>query len=457
MRRIAFFLACFYCLAACDNMIIDIPDNTPDDPTSSPIELFMPNAEMVSVYSTATVSENTIDELWALVFNGTAPYTKKWCEKINGSQIVRNGDASQLLPQLKHKPEPGDSIICIANVDPVSNADTNAVTLATINDYFRLTDNGYYTGTEHLPMSGGFKWAETSSNICVMTRAVAKIQVQMGTSVSDITGNFTAENVYYQVHLGAAGGYIMPTSPISGKENTIGMRTPEQYRLLQKEGASQDELSVFLYEYRSGSRTGLDANNAISETTFHPDRQYIILHKVTGTNTRYYRLDFFDPDDSVYIDTKRNHHYLFTINNVRSEGYETLPEAQKNPGSNLEYTIKINDGAKDIISNGQYAIVLTMDSEFGPGANLAFNVGSVRYEIPPGMSSTLYDFSVNSVTLSNVSPAGAFSLTSSASMTSGNLPITLTTGSGTSSATGTLTFRLGNITYVKNIALRAVY
>ena len=455
MRRIAFLLASIYCLTACNNEIIDGPIYDPDE-TNPGFELFMPDGEMVNVYSTATVSENTIDSMWVVVFSGSSPFARKWVEKIEGSQIVRNGDASQLLPQLKHRPAPGDSIICLANIDPVT--DTASVSLSNINTYFKLSTKAYYTGTAHLPMSGGFKWSTTSGNVCVMTRAVAKIQIQMGTSVPDVTGDFSADNVTYQVYHYAAGGYIQPALPLSGIPNTAGTHTAEDFFLLQREGITQNESSVYLHECPSSNRTGIDATTPIGETVFNANRQFIILTKGTRTNARYYRLDFYNRATETFIDTKRNHHYIFTINKVRSEGYETELEAINNPGSNIEYDIVVEDGALEIISNGQYAIVATIDTLFGGMDGISYNLGAVRYKIPTGLAASP---TTNSVSLQLVSstPTATDALTlsnpSPAAMTASNQTVSVFVKLGTIDARAMLIFRLGNITYQKPIHFRA--
>jgi len=460
MKRITFLLACLICLTACNNEFNGSPDVISGEDDTR-IGLLMPDAEMVSVYSTATVSENTIDTVWVLVFDGTS-LTKKWIEKIEGSKIFKNGDASQLLPQLKHKPTPGDSIICIANINPVT--DTTSVTISNINAHFRLdpTHKTYYTGSDHLPMSGGFRWATTSGNVCEMVRAVAKIQIRMGTSVSDFSANFSAENVSYQIYHHAAGGYIIPTSPISGQPNSLGAHTSDVFRLLQKNVATQNELSVYLYEYASSSYTGLNSTTPISSNSaFNSDRQHIILTKMNGATPYFYRLDLYDFATDTYFDTKRNHHYLFTINKVRSEGYDRLEEAQKYPGSNIEYTLTIDDGAKEVASNGQYAIVATLtpsriliDNSTG-----TYTAGNVRHLLPTGLPDPVVNSISWEVTSSNVPIATATSritLTSPSPsvMTSTNQPINIQVAQSSpiiTAAKGTLTFKLGNITYQKEI------
>ena len=468
MKRIAFFLASLYCFAACNNEIIDDPA-FPADEKNPQIELFFPDAEQVNVYSTATYNENLIDTVWVLVFAENT-LNKKWVEKIEGSQIVRNGFATQLLPQLKNKPASGDTIICIANVDPVLMADTIGLTVANINDRFRLLNNGFYSGTSRLPMSGGFRWSPSSGCICEMTRAVAKIQIQMGTTtgVSDATGNFTADNVFYQIYHIPQAGYIIPTTPISGIPALSRDFIREEYLLLQNKNVTEAKSNAYLPEYPF-SKTTCTGGPDINKSIFHVDRQFILLCKENRDefdyiiDTTYYRMDFYDAKIDTFIDTKRNHHYLFTINRIRSEGYKTRTEAMQNPGSNIEYTVFINDDAKDIISNGQYAIVATLDrTTIGAQDGVDYPVGSVRYYLPAGVSAPATNEIKLVVTSSTSNPSAPLDPTaltlsspSPAEMTSSNQTVSIFVKSGIVGAEGVLTFRLGNITYQKNISFRS--
>lgn len=441
MKQIVFFIASIFCLTACNN---DVEINPQEPENGGQIQLVMPEAEKVNVYSVATANECVIDSIWVLAFEGN---TIKGAEFIHGNKIVRNGEAAQLLPQLSIKIENGYRVICIANSDTKSSFDPIAanVTPSTINTYFKLEQNGYYYGTEHLPMYGEFTWS-TSDYTCVMTRAVAKIQVQMGTSVSDVTGNFSAENISYVLYNGAIAGYIQPLSPIDGIASSGGVKTRENYYLLQKEGAKEKETNIFLYEYPSRTKTGL--GTIVGESDFHRDRQHILLAKSIGADTTFYRLDFYDSVDKKFLDTKRNHHYTFTINKVRSEGYATRNEAQNNSGSNIEYTVRVEDGSSSITSNGQYAIVTSVDTIHVTGTVTNQSVATVRYQDPTGVLST----TTNSIAIETASPAGSIILNSPTTITGSNVDIKITTT--TTPATGTILFKLGNITH--RVAVKCV-
>ena len=464
MKRVAFFLVCIYCLSACNNENMQGPEISTDE-MKPRIELVMPDAETVNLYSTATVSENTIDTVWVLAFNSSGD--KQWVEKIPGALITRNGYASQLLPQLAHEPNLGETIVCIANVD--QNPDTMYVSYSTINAYFRIQSKGYYYGEEALPMYGEFIWQPATGYTCEMKRAVAKIQIQMGTGVSiaDSIGNFSAENVSYKIYRGGGSGTIQP--PTSGVSSGGFQFNPTDSRFfLQKDNVTEQDINTYIFEFPSSTHYSIGSgapqpfSGSNPDETFQADRLYIILEKDNGSDpTTYYRLDFYNPVTKKFLDIIRNHHYLFTINIVRSEGYRTIEEALLNPASNIEYTIEIGDDATRMASNGQYAIVTT-----GGLDTVVFNLSAydtpetvvnARFQLPAQMTS-LAPGTYNSIELQSIAPySNAYYDLSPTILTNANQPITLKVRPAPDSkpldnvtyddATGVLIFRLGNITH----------
>jgi hypothetical protein len=184
----------------------------------------------------------------------------------------------------------------------------------------------------------------------------------------------------------------------------------------------------------------------------------------------YYRLDFYNQKEASYLDTKRNHHYMFTINEIRSEGYTSVAEAQNNPGSNIEYTIRVEDNSRQIKSNGQYAIAANIDTGWtaintqNTANSLYLNdIGTVRYILPSGLSAL--GLSTNSITLelneyakgpgggSNSSLITLYSPSAPAVLTASPQTITIGTSTVIHAAKATLTFRLGNIIYQLPIKL----
>jgi hypothetical protein len=442
MKRITFFILILLCATACNNEIIHV---VPDKKGPS-IELHMPDAE-VAVYSAASEIECRIDSIWVIEYDNTSKAVNY--ELIKGAGIVNNGRATQLLPQLSFEPTNSNTIVCIANCDCDSTQIRNSQK-SNINTLFAIS-GGYPVRGNALPLYGELIWAN-NTYICEMTRAVAKIQVQMGTTDPLVSGDFTAENVRYVISYGGSGGFIQPTSPLKGKPSALTPFISDTTRLLQNTNVSEEEKAVYLYEYPTGTEDGV-TGGPIPSTTFQSTRQHILLVKEDNAgNKSYYRLDFYDPATKEYIDTKRNHHYIFTIRQVRSGGYSRDSEAQAHPGSNIEYTLVIKDGAKATTSNGQYAIVVSADTVYVPAATAVADstVAQARYLIPEASivgDGGDFTTTVNEISVTSANPAASISLgaTSITGLTDANRDIKVTTTNAFQE--GTITFRLGNITH----------
>jgi len=411
-----------------------------------------------------------IDTLWVIAFNGMLPTsTKQWVEIIRGPNIVGNGNVSQILPQLTKVPTnvsdiDGWRIVCIANA--MSPDTSGLTTFSTINNYFP-TRKSYYYGGDYLPMYGDFEWGPASGYSCVMTRAVAKIQVQMGTSVPDVTGNFFQNgNVRYKIYHGVGSSTIQP--PATGISPGRWKFAPETdwREIVQKANATEQDYSTYILEFQSsnnmasGSGTGDPVSvpaitGSTSEKSFHQDRLHIILEKNNGAGSySFYRLDFYNPLAERFLDIQRNHHYLFTINKVRSEGYESSTQAQANPGSNIEYSILIDNGFTNATSNGQYAIVTTGGKDtivVVANSTNPYPVVSAKYQIPPGKMTTLGSGTLNSITVNTITPglpAFAAAATSPIVLQDFNQTISVDVlPAATNGAKGEIVFRLGNITH----------
>ena len=447
MKRITFFILSIFCFIACNN---EVEIEKPEAPVSQ-IELIFPDIEDVKVYSTATVNECRIETLWVFAFRGG---TKQWAEQINVSNITKNGQAAQLLPQLSdvHKPGVGDIIVCIANV-AISSTDTSGITsLNSINAHpaLLLNKQKYFIGGEALPMYGELTWSVPMGNYsCVMKRAVAKIQVQMGTNVSDMTSKFSADSVTFRIYNFAEQGYLQPRPTTAGRPITTALPT-QAFNLMQnRNDASESKTNAYIYEYRSSINSIADTINNIGISTFNANRQYIILEKDNSPSANtFYRLDFYNSNSSEFLDTKRNHHYIFTISKVRSEGYTTMQQARDNPGSNIEYIVYVSEDSK-ATSNGQYAIVSSIDTIKIPASGpFSGVVGNVRYQ-PGATMTTSIVTSVNNMTTTGanfgvLSPAAANSLDIiGPSYDRVNIQINALAAF----TTGSITFKLGNITH----------
>jgi hypothetical protein len=434
MKKLTFFLAIALCITACNNEVINI------DRENQVIELRMPDATVVSVYSTAAENENMIDKIWVLEFESSTGILKN-SELIEGSRIINNGKTAQLLPQLKFKVTNSNRIVCIANSGV--NTLPASVSYSSINTDFPL-NNAYYSGGNYLPMYGEMNWSSSSSLTCEMTRAVAKIQVRMGTGDPDVTEGFTADNVSYKIYDAAAGGYIKASASVQGKpQSTAGQASANTYYLLQKNGATEAEINAYIHEYPTNTQIST-GGAPIGDNTFHENRQHIILEKTAGGATSFYRLDFYDAVTKKYIETKRNHHYIFTIQKVRSEGYTTAAEAHHYPGSNIEYVLEIEDGSKFISSNGQYAIITSVDTAYirSTGAVSDSIIATARYQIPAGITVST---TTNSIAVTSTNPGGTMTSTGIATLSATNGDIKVTVNAAFTE--GVITLKLGNITH----------
>jgi len=235
-------------------------------------------------------------------------------------------------------------------------------------------------------MYGERTWSSMSPSI-EMYRAVAKIQVRMGESVADVTPNFNAETVEFAVANYANTGIIQQSSMgtiTSGNAQTGASPVYSPFfKLMQKSGATENQTNVYIYEYKSSTLKGLGGGAIANNKTFDRDRQFVLVKKTLNSVSRYYRLDFYNPIDTTFFDTERNHHYIFTINKVRSEGYESQTEAYYNAGSNIEYTVR-DSSSTSITSNGQYAILSNVDTIGVYPAASAQMVANVRVIDPTG-------------------------------------------------------------------------
>jgi len=451
MKRITFWILSIVCLTACNDVMILDPAPVPTAPVEmgEAIRLILPDASDMGLntYSTATQSECYIKNVWVILFNGQGNIKEREvegvmvkCDTLIKTNITGNGQATQLLPQTRFKLQTGDTVVCIANT---SVTNITGLTYSTINSHFALT-KPYYIGGDSLPMYGiKIPWQAGSPSI-ELTRAVAKIQVRMGESVPDITPNFSAETVEFAIVNYAREGRIQPNSPGLPQTGSTYVKS-SYFKLLQNPGATESATTAYIYEFPSATTKGL-GSGTIGNKTFDKDRQFILLKKKIGNDSTFYRLDFYNRYDSVFLDTKRNSHYIFTINKVRSEGYKTANEAYYNAGSNIEYTVR-DSSSMGITSNGQYAIVTGIGLDtlaVRAGITSDTTITTVKYIDPTNLVSSITTLT-NSVALENVTPSNSLTLNWTGNITATPKDVKITTTSAFQS--GTIVFKLGNITH----------
>jgi hypothetical protein len=455
MKRITVLIASALCLIACNNEVNFV---VPEIETEKgQITLYLPDATM-HTYSAADVNECIIERLWIVEFNSAGNRVNDTLLYLNS--ILGNGSNVQLLPQLPFEPKEGNTVVFIANSDVWQwpHPNRSSINYSNINTYFPLLLQVFYYGESHLPMYGEIKsWPGTYS--CEMVREVAKIQVQMGAAAIDVTGSFNPENVGFKVMDMGEGGYIQPQATILGIPLPYGIphagNPTFNARLLQKTNMQEGEKAIYLHEYPSSNKTGEAASLGakvgadVLDTVFNSRRRSIVLRKNDGVNpATYYRMDFYDPVTKKFIDTKRNHHYIFTIHRIGSEGYPSEIDALDYPGSNIEYTVEIRDGANHVTSNGQYAIVTSVDTAYVKADTANAVIATARYQLPDEM--TALTTLINEITLTDVFPL-ATSMTLVAplippnnKLTTVNIPIVVNT-TGFDSAR--VKMKVGNIVH----------
>jgi hypothetical protein len=427
MKRIVFLIISVLCLTACNNEVYFVAPEI--DSEEGQITLYLPDAT-VQTYSAATTSECYIDSLLVIEFDqGTGNLVNDTL--IKGANILWNGSNIQLLPQLPFEPTEHNTIVIIANYGTITYPST--LNYSTIDDYF-FRIKSQYRDYEHLPMYGEIlDWSPDNAYSCEMIRAVAKIQVQLAEDLIDVTGNFSPDNVTWGLHSFGRGGYIKPQPTLRGEAflTQSSWESNFEYFLLQKDNTLENR-SVYVNEFPSSTTTGELGDvfdlmipkvpHILPVDSFYWTRQAIMLVKkvvLSDESTwKYYRLDFYDPLKKQFIDTKRNHHYIFTIHKIGSEGYANNTSLY-NVGSNIEYTVEIKDGSNHVTSNGQYAIVTSIDTAYVTVPAMNVTIATFRCQLPTKMSS-LGQFPINTVTYTNY-PPGRISYNPI-----GSLPITTT-------------------------------
>lgn len=405
---IVFLCACLF-FAACS----DEKENEVGLHESDRIQLFIPDAQEVQVYSTATERENYIEDCFVVTFSGG---NYKNAEKVDVSLIVKNGMAAALLPQLSFKMDLGDKVYVLCNTG-LAALPGGINTESDINDKFKPAKD-YYFGGEALPMSGSINWS-SSSTVVTMTRAVAKVQVKLGESFN-VGGDAFEPSIYWNVddfherHCGfVVSNYAAKSdivSPISGLSQNLsglpafyGTTSENKFIRFLQYADTEDYMTIYISEYPNSTKDC--EGNTIADDEFYEKRHFLLMidSVAHGSATvgngqvgNAWRLDFYDAATGKYLDIKRNHHYIFTVQKIRSAPYlywvhhnwvtirQTFLDDQEvwhNPGSNIEYTIYVKDNwVNATYSNGQYALSVSTDTI--RDASIPFRL---KAEIPTGV------------------------------------------------------------------------
>ncbi|MDR2916313.1 MAG: hypothetical protein LBV74_16055 [Tannerella sp.] len=408
------FISCLLCvlflLAGCS----DDKEKIVDRKENHRIQLFFSDMQEVQVYSTAAEPENYIEDCFVVTFSGGL-YKKS--EKIDVSGIVKNSMAAAILPQLSFDIDLGDKVYVICNTG-LTALPAGINTESDIDDKFKPAKD-YYFGGEALPMSGSIVWS-MSSYVVTLIRAVAKVQIKIGEGFN-IGGDAFYPNAYWRIEdfnesqcgfvIGNYGGksnILQNASALSQNRSGLsafyGTTSEEKFIRFMQHAGSMDSTTIYISEYPNSTKDC--EGNTIADDVFNEKRHFLLmLDKVSsdggsllgnGMVTSAWRLDFYDVANKKYLDIKRNHHYIFTVNKIRSAPYlywvpnnwatisttfQGDQEVWHNPGSNIEYTIYVqNNWVNATFSNGQYAVSASADTI--RDANVPFRL---KVEVPPGV------------------------------------------------------------------------
>jgi hypothetical protein len=379
--------------------------------------LYIPDATDVKLYSAATESENLIQDCFVVAFDGMGAY--KNAEKIDVSKIVNNRNALLLLPQMSFKPETDDRIYVVCNTG-LTSLPTGINAESDMDVKFKPAKD-YYFGGEALPMSGNIVWSSSSTAV-TMIRAVAKIEILLGETFSvgvetgiplweDYFRNFDERLCGFVASNYAGKSDIMQPASLlsqnlSGHNAFYGTESGNRFLRFSQYAASLDSMCIYISEYPNSIKDC--EGHTISDNVFNEKRAHILMvDRIAsgtsilgdGTSANVWRLDFYNHATQKYIDIKRNHRYVFTVNKIRSAPYvckfsaspakaanlfDTDQEIWHNPGSNIEYEVHVDESwAKYNDSNGQYALSIRADTI--RNANTPF---LLKAQVPAGVNAS---------------------------------------------------------------------
>ena len=249
----------------------------------------------------------------------------------------------------------------------------------------------------------------------MLFRSVAKVQIKLGESFNigglenvpewydfavkydERKSGFIIGNYGGKSNMLASGGL---SQNISGQSAFYGTTSENKFIRFLQYADSEDYMTLYINEYPNSTKDS--EGNTIANNVFNEKRCFLLMVDQisqgsstlgNGTKTNAWRLDFYDPANKIYLDIKRNNHYTFVVNKIRSmpyvyNGTHTVSnaftgdqEAWHNPGSNIEYEVMVQENwATHNYSNGQYALSLSTDTIYSENTSLR-----IKAQIPAGV------------------------------------------------------------------------
>lgn len=313
----------------------------------------MPDID-ITTRSQASSEECNISNLAVLVFNQDGKFKEE--DEIDVDHQLTDGTVSRTVTAFI-SPIEGETLTIVANYQKQGNLEPGVSEPADINNVY-LPAN---TLNAPNPMSGSTVYTTSDAVTCSLKRSVSKIQLSLSADITknDVTGDFSKDNVTWKVC-----NILSPEKGMLYLEDKASETIPVREGLGNSDFISADSFistDSFYYVPEYPNSTSAKTEK-FEKNVFSKDRQCLLLN-VKG---KYYRLDFSKQTSSTgfdqqaaneFLDIVRNTHVTFTVNGVKSTGYDTPEEALANPGSNIEYTISMDFGEwNGATSNGQYAV-----------------------------------------------------------------------------------------------------
>lgn len=267
--------------------------------------------------------------------------------------MVGDGSSSPVI-SLGIVPQDGDRIYVFLNCDQTGTKFTGTISenelKETVVDPF----------PDNVPFSGSVTWDSNRDNLFLMQRLSAKVRVKITAPNTKVISGLIICNA--PKHAWVLGGHTLAyqeTGEWTGTETNCAEEVMS--------GWYGDVPGVDIPEYRSSVHSAMNGGQELDAGVFSPQRMAVVMVllevKEGITKPFYYRLDFFDKDNGVYMDILRGFRYTFNITKIHSEGYSNLEEALNMPGSNLEYEVTVNDSwAGGHEYNGQYQLNISRET-----------------------------------------------------------------------------------------------
>ena len=306
------------------------------------IQLSIVGMQDVQVRGIASEWQNEISFYTLFVYRGdNLKSTPVYYQDGNSRAILGNSTASPLLKFTDDfTPQTNDRVYVLLNAS-VGNSSISEEDLqkAKVSPIQGLSDSGNF----YMCFSGSLVWKENASNLCVMDRRMAAVTVNLSSGIIKTINNIVCYNEPRYISL------------FNGDDIYTEVGELSYAYTLSSLGISSAE--TLISEYRCSDHTAMSGGKTLQETVFSPQRMgvIIIVEDNVTNKEEYYRLDFYDKVAGKYIDVKHGCRYTFNISSVRSDGYSYVEDAVNMPGSNLEYTVSVDNSWTGVYEyNGQY-------------------------------------------------------------------------------------------------------